>query len=508
MKGRKLEDAIQKWLDGELGEDEIRLLKQQLVEDAHARETYYAYIALQQALTVRLLEREPVRDLQLTTQWRTRRDRKRKWQILAAAACIALVAQLFLFGSIMRSGKPVAVKLSPYSLSSVGSANGQPRDGVLKPGDHFTLEQGNAELNFSDGTKAVVQGPAELTLVKRDELKLDRGVIWCLIGNKSKGFRVVTPELEAIDLGTDFGVVSDPDAPDEAHVFSGTVEVVNRRLSDDKVSLRGGEARRIGPDGKLVSIPSRPEFFSRELPDYLPVIRFNFDPDPAGNLTVTGDHPEVSGISARLVPEDAPPQVVEGPLGPALGFAGGKDHVQTNWPGIAGNAPRTVTFLMKTSPSADLRHLCAILGWGNPKIINGNGKWKVMLVQHHPGGRVYPRISLGWQAYDGEQALNDGKWHHCAITYTGRLKDDGHPDVCLYVDGVKQVLKSRNFSRPEAGKSREPETDTRSSAQPLTIGYMRENEASRSFEGEIGDVRIYAGVLPEDEIRKQADTTK
>lgn len=510
MKRRELEDAIQQWLDGTLDEERVRRLQQRLKEDPRARRLYLSYAGLQQALEFRLAKPEIGRDHRLTTMWRVRQDRRRMWRVLAVAACVALVAQIFLFRSIFSSGASASasVKLSPYTLSSLRHSDGSTDgSGILEPGSRLDLEQGNAELTFANGTKALVQGPATLTMVKKDELLLDRGVIWCWVAKKDRGFRVMTPELEVVDLGTDFGVVSDPDAVDEVHVFSGTVDVFNRRDAGDQVRLHGGEARVIGSNGRLTSIPSRPDHFPRLLPESLPVIRFDLAPDAGGSIAVTGDHPEVADIVARLVPKDSPPRVVHDAGGNALAFSGGQDHVETNWPGIAGNAPRTVTFRVKVDPSEDLTPLPAILGWGNSKV--ANGKWKILLVQDRPGGPAYPRISFGWHGYDANLAVNDGRWHHCAMTFTGRMKADGHPDVSIHVDGLRQEITDRDF--PMQGtreRSREPETETGLNAQPLGIGFFKEAGASRSFKGLIGDVRIYSGVLPEDAIRGQAEMLK
>ncbi|BCU79847.1 LamG-like jellyroll fold domain-containing protein [Luteolibacter sp. LG18] len=503
MKSRELEEAIQRLLDGTLEEERARELQEILKHDPQARRLYLSYAGLQQALEFRLARPQPGPDHRLVTAWRLRKERWRTWRIAAIAAGIVIVAQLLVFRSIVGSGgaSSATVKLSPYTLSSLRDPTGADQsDGRMVPGSRLSLAQGNAELTFPNGTKALVQGPAELTLVKKGELNLERGVIWCLVAPKDHGFRVNTPELEAVDMGTDFGVVSDPDAMDEVHVFSGTVEVRNRKRSADQVILHGGEARTIGSTGLLASIPSRPDHFPRVLPDSLPMVRFDFAAASGGAVKVTGDHPEIADISASLVPQGDPPLVVPGHAGSALRFQGHQDRVQTNWPAIAGNAPRTVTFWLKADPSANLSQLPAILGWGNPKV--PNGKWKILLAQERPGMPAYPRISFGWHGYDSAVAVNDGQWHHCAMTYTGRMKADGHPDVSIHVDGASTAIRYQDFQSP-GGQSREPETATGANGQPLAIGYFREDWPSRSFNGWIEDVRIYAGVLPEEAILGQ-----
>ncbi|MGC4017410.1 MAG: FecR domain-containing protein [Luteolibacter sp.] len=504
MKGRELEVAIQEMLDGTLEEVRARELQEVLRNDPQARGLYLSYAGLQQALEFRLAKPQPGPDHRLVTAWRLKRERRRTWRIAAIAAGIVIVAQVFVFRSIVGSGRAssATVKLSPYTLSSLRDPTGAVQaGGRMEPGSRLSLSQGNAELTFANGTKALVQGPAELTLVKKGELNLERGVIWCLVAPKDRGFRVMTPELEVMDLGTDFGVVSDPDARDEVHVFSGTVEVRNRKQPTDQATLHGGEARTIGASDRFVSIPSRPDHFPRVLPDSLPMIRFDFASIQGGSVKVMGDHPEIADISAWLAPGEASPQVEPGHEGSALRFLGHHDRVQTNWPGIAGNAPRTVTFWLKVDPSANLSRLPAILGWGNPKV--PNGKWKILLAQERPGMPAYPRISFGWHGYDSSVAVNDGRWHHCAMTYTGRMKPDQHPDVSIHVDGISTDIRYQDFQSP-GSRSREPETATGANGQPLAIGYFQEEEASRSFNGWIEDVRIYAGVLPEEAIMSQS----
>jgi arylsulfatase A len=120
-------------------------------------------------------------------------------------------------------------------------------------------------------------------------------------------------------------------------------------------------------------------------------------------------------------------QPAGGRIGGALLFDGTGDFVQaTGYKGITGTNPRTVSAWVRTTAAN-----AGIVSWGSD--IAGQ-KW-VFRVQSTNGLDGATRIEVNGGYVVGNVAVNDGEWHHVAVTW----EDDGTPnvtDAVLYVDGA------------------------------------------------------------------------
>lgn len=97
----------------------------------------------------------------------------------------------------------------------------------LYAGQRFTLTQGFAEITTQRGAVAVLEAPATIELLSGDNaLRLHTGKLFGICETQaSKGFLVLTPQMEITDLGTRFGVEANGYST-EVHVFEGAVSVV------------------------------------------------------------------------------------------------------------------------------------------------------------------------------------------------------------------------------------------------------------------------------------------
>lgn len=97
----------------------------------------------------------------------------------------------------------------------------------LQAGDRLTLVSGFATLTTNHGALAELEGPCTVALVDHDNaLRLHSGrLIGRVDSERAKGFIVRTPQMDVIDLGTEFGVVVDRDGRMLAEVFEGSVRV-------------------------------------------------------------------------------------------------------------------------------------------------------------------------------------------------------------------------------------------------------------------------------------------
>src|SRR5690606_18106665 len=145
--------------------------------------------------------------------------------------------------------------------------------------------------------------------------------------------------------------------PDEIHVFSGEVEAAPLAGGNSE-RLLTGMARQADATGSLREIDLKPDSFSRSLPPGLSYLHFTFDEMEENRFPVTGTHTVADTLVATLKPEGGfLPPLVPGVFGKALRLTGNGDQVITNWPGISGISPRTVSYWLRVDPRSNLTAL-------------------------------------------------------------------------------------------------------------------------------------------------------
>lgn len=110
----------------------------------------------------------------------------------------------------------------------------------------------------------------------------------------------------------------------------------------------------------------------------------------------------------------------------ALHFDGTDDYIQTTYPGVLGNAPRTVEAWIKLPTTTAGENL--VTTWGSDNV-NG-GRFTVRI--NNMSGLYKLRIENKGGGVNGTVTLNDGNWHHIAVTYDNSLSTNKYK---LYVDG-------------------------------------------------------------------------
>ncbi len=166
----------------------------------------------------------------------------------------------------------------------------------------------------------------------------------------------------------------------------------------------------------------------------------------------------------------------------AVRFTGAGSWVQTDYPGIGGNDPRTVACWIRTETAG----ANDILGYGQPST---GLKWH-MRVNTLSGNGVVGAIRTEYQGGQniGTTLIDDGRWHHiAAVLPEGATRGQ---QIDHYIDGVLQ---------DKSGGDLTLNTDTVDPLYRLTIGLTRQGATSnRFFHGLIADVRVYANGIDED----------
>jgi len=172
---------------------------------------------------------------------------------------------------------------------------------------------------------------------------------------------------------------------------------------------------------------------------------------------------------------------VEGYSGQALALDGDGDFFTVNgYKGLMSTSDVTVTAWVNTTASADEGDIAY---WGR----NSGGRRVDFRVN---SGRL--RIEHGGGNLQGATSLNDGEWHHVAVTIPAGVTVS-YPDIKLYLDGQDDSQHTTDPDPPFRLAEHDSNVD-------LTIG-RRVPQDDRHFRGMIDEVRIYDRVLVGAEIR-------
>ncbi|MCD1116511.1 LamG-like jellyroll fold domain-containing protein [Chryseobacterium turcicum] len=164
----------------------------------------------------------------------------------------------------------------------------------------------------------------------------------------------------------------------------------------------------------------------------------------------------------------------------ALNFDGTNDYIQTTYPGILGNAPRTVEAWIKLPTTTSGENL--VTTWGSDNV-NG-GRFTVRI--NNVSGLYKLRIENKGGGVNGNITLSDGNWHHIAVTYDNSLSTNKYK---LYVDGNLDV---------------QGDISTATNTVALTnmiIGRRINSSFGGFFNGSIDEVRVWDKALTLAEIQ-------
>lgn len=155
----------------------------------------------------------------------------------------------------------------------------------LAPGQRLQLTKGVVQLTLNTGARVVVEGPVDFVLSTPSESLLTAGRVAAAVPRFARGYTILTPTAEVVDLGTEFGVDVDDNGASEVHVFDGDVvarprgngvvegELIHARVDEAihfDAEVRIG--RRIKADSERFVRRLTPELATDQLPP-LPVTR-------------------------------------------------------------------------------------------------------------------------------------------------------------------------------------------------------------------------------------------
>jgi hypothetical protein len=147
--------------------------------------------------------------------------------------------------------------------ASPSSPTASKRGGApLAPG-WLRLKSGLAQIEFYSGAALILEGPAELKLISRMEAFCPRGKLRATVPPQAQGFKILTPQLEIVDQGTEFGLLVGAGNRTEVHVFQGKVDLYEkgRQAPPPRRELTTGQGVRFDDRGVVKQTGASPTSF-------------------------------------------------------------------------------------------------------------------------------------------------------------------------------------------------------------------------------------------------------
>jgi len=192
--------------------------------------------------------------------WAFSRRQGVAWAVGLAACLLILVGVGLIWFERPNSRKPTSLAVAVMSQAVEARWNrpgdARPVGAALEPG-WLRLRSGLVQVTFYSGARLVLEGPAEVQLVSPGEAFCQAGRVMVEVPAQARGFRVGSPQVKVVDLGTQFGL-DVKRAGAEVQVFKGEVEYLvpgatKHSLKEGEGVLveTGGATRRVSADSAV-----------------------------------------------------------------------------------------------------------------------------------------------------------------------------------------------------------------------------------------------------------------
>lgn len=517
--------------DGTITPEDHERLNALLKESAGARQEWFAFQDAETALLAwaqrETMRREEGVDLVAQgSQNSTRRGGLRYLSALAAGIVIGLAAwAMWTVWPNTAPKTPFSAKVAARDEATTSSVAvlsrgvnmqwdrtvGAPAVNEPLPPGLLRLQSGVAEIEFFQGARLCVEGPAEIQLISSGEAYCRYGRFSAHVPPQARGFRLGTPKGEIVDLGTDFGLDLNEKSP-ELHVFKGEVELHQPQVQMRKLTT--GTAASLEQPGstQMMAANAAAFTFSHDLDARVSEshreafarwqessARWNDDPDLRLRLDFQDPEDGRSLRNAAAHGQDIAAGTIVGcnwtegrwPGKRALQFHSVSDRVRLNLPG---EYPQFTVAAWVQLHSLNARQnqssICMSQG-----LEVGGVHWQVI----HTGA-----ICLGIVAQAHPSVTDDyispvvftperfGQWVHLAAVF-----DTAGKEVRFYVNG--ELLSRHPLKRPVMPKPAMAEL-----GNWIPSSDYRGPHAVRNFVGCVDDFSVCARALSDAEVRQLA----
>jgi hypothetical protein len=394
-----------------------------------------------------------------------------------------------------------------WSSSERAAAPGE----SLSASRSLQIESGVMEIAFGDGTRVVVEGPADFAIHSSSQGFLRRGRLLATVPHEAIGFTVETPTIRVVDLGTEFGVGVNTAGQSDVEVITGKVDVryessTKPGESQKGVRMTAGTARRFssraGGDG-VANTSIAPWVDKTAIGKNLAGVRKKLPTETKYAAAVLADRPlgywrfsdDGKGIAA-----DASGN---GLIGEYHGF------VSTTNPGISASTnDRSIRFLGTTIPgwieinNVELPPSFAIELWARSSTPEWNSScWLLSsdvaaangaLIHPERESRVLSLLVLDdqgtyYSAVEFAPKNISDRFHHYVFAFDAELNQ-----AWMYFDG--RVVNERTSVLPQNRRRQ-------SAKLAMEVGRQR-GRPERSGEGWIDELAIYPHILAADAVHR------
>jgi ferric-dicitrate binding protein FerR (iron transport regulator) len=315
----------------------------------------------------------------------------------------------------------------------------------------YHLLSGLARIDFSDGSQAILQGPATFAVDrKRLQLASGRVVVSCPT-KASRSLVVETSDARIVDLGTEYGVMTGPQSASLVQVFQGSVQVTPKNNAAVAKALKAGDCwssaaqpvtqsqtafvregeleidtRAAGSaaaahwaDSIRKSVADRSLIFASDLNPL-------WDGKSIANLAKRDD-PWFGALSLGVPLEFVPGRLNDDQ---ALHFSTLRQALRLNIPGRFASLTLAAWIKLDSEPAGSQRHRGILMsdGWGE----TGQVHWQIKrhgirLSLFDRGDDEDPRYSAT------TETLFDGGWHQCVSVID--TSTPANQTVSHYIDG-------------------------------------------------------------------------
>lgn len=187
---------------------------------------------------------------------------------------------------------------------------------TLRPHQRIELQSGSVELRLASGVRVVLQGEVDAVIKSPMEIALHDGQLFAAVPKVAHGFRVTTPGMQVVDLGTQFGVRVEESGTD-VHVFGGEVAVEADDDLSSTQSLTTAQAAKFDLQGQLTDWIA-PDYEGFAAPVLAPGVvstsqAVHWGEHPASSLGITDDRHVTLILERRNVWLAEPLEITFGP---------------------------------------------------------------------------------------------------------------------------------------------------------------------------------------------------